>query len=237
MVIRIQLADRHRLFREGLKCLFASQPDMKIVAESGEGNETVALARKHVPDVLLLDLAMPGLNGVDAARYVLAECPQIKVVALCGAHETGVADVLQAGARAVVPKTSPFAELADAIRAVTANKVYLNPDVAGMVLDRFVHLLPGHNHGGAGAAASSSDGGHPDEAGPGLVYSKLTPRERQVLQLVAEGLSTKQIAAAQHVSVKTIESHRTEIMARLGIHSIAELTKYALREGLTSLEE
>jgi two-component system response regulator NreC len=215
MAIRILLADDHKIVRQGLRTLLEQEPDMEVVAEAEDGRIAVRLARELAPQVVIMDVGMPDLNGIEATRQVLADTPGLKVIALSmHSDRRFVVNMLKAGASGYLLKDSAFEELAAAIRVVMLNKTYLSPGVSDIVIKDYVQ----------GPREDSS------------VFSVLTPREREVLQLMAEGKSTKQIADRLHVSVKTIETHRQQIMTKLGIHSVAELTKYAVREGLSSLE-
>ncbi len=217
MKLRVVLADDHQVIREGLRTLIEEQSDMEVVAEAANGREAIRLCGEMKPQVVVMDVAMPDLNGIEATRQIMAECPTTKVLALSmHADKHYAAGMLGAGAAGYVLKDCAFEELADAIRRVATGGSYLSPEIEGVVLRDYVERLSG-------------------EGGPSA-FSVLTDREREVLQLVAEGHTTKQIADRLHVSVKTIESHRQNIMDKLEIRSIAELTKYAIREGLTSLD-
>lgn len=217
MKLRVILADDHQVIREGLRTLIEEQNDMEVVAEASDGREAIRLCGEMKPDVVVMDVAMPDLNGIEATRQVVSECPSTRVLALSmHADKHYAAGMLGAGASGYVLKDCAFDELANAIRRVAKGSTYLSPTVEGVVLRDYVERLSGE--GGESA------------------FSVLTDREREVLQLVAEGHTTKQIAEDLHVSVKTVESHRQNIMDKLEIRSIAELTKYAIREGLTSLE-
>jgi len=210
------LADDHRIMRDGLRGLINSQPGMEVIGEAADGRTTVELARTLAPDVVIMDIGMPDLNGIEATRQIVAQVPTVKVIAL-SMHSDGrfVHGMLSAGASGYLLKDCAFEELARAIQAVAANRVYLSPGIAGLVVKEYVGRLPA-----ATLPATAS----------------LTGREREVLQLLAEGWSTKDMAAHLHLSVKTVETHRQQIMNRLGLYSVAELTKYAIAEGLTSLE-
>jgi len=213
MAIRVLLADDHTIVRYSLRRVLESRDSIEVVAEASNGREAVELTRKHAPDVVLMDVAMPEMNGVDATRRILAELPDTRVVALSGhSHERLVADMLTAGARGYLLKDSEPDELVQAIERVAGGGAYLCRAVADVVLTDYVQRL-------MKSPASA-----------------LSAREREVLQLLAEGKSAKEVAAGLGVSVKTVESHRARVMDKLGLHSIAELTKYAIRAGLTSLD-
>ena len=214
MAIRILLADDHGLVRAGIRLMVGAQPDMQIVGESENGRDAVALSRKLSPDIVLMDISMPDLNGVDATLQIVALSPAPRVVALSGhTDERAIVGVLRAGASGYVVKNAPAEELMLAIRTVAGGKVYLSPQIAGSVLDELRSAPP-----------SAVTGSTP-----------LSPREREVLQLMAEGKSTKQIASALGISKKTADNHRAHLMEKLKATSLAELIKYAIREGLTSL--
>jgi DNA-binding NarL/FixJ family response regulator len=214
--IRIVLADDHKIVRDGLRSLLDSQDGMTVIAEAENGRATVDLALELRPDVVVMDVGMPDLNGMEATRQIVQQDPGIRVVALSmHSDKRFVEGMLAAGAMGYVLKDAAFEALATAIRTVVEEGPYLHPKVAGVVVSDYVSRLP---------LAQEADG------------PALTPREREVLQLLAEGNSTKQIAGQLDVSVKTIETHRSRIMEKLDMRSIAELTKYAIREGLTSLE-
>jgi DNA-binding NarL/FixJ family response regulator len=213
--LRILLADDHKIVRDGLRNLLEKDPEIVVVGEAEDGREALQLARKLSPDVVVMDIAMPDLNGIEATRQILAEIPKIKIVALSmHSDKRYVSEMLKAGAAGYLLKDCAFEELSTAIRTIARGKIYLSPGIAGVVLADYIRT---------GSAADGS------------AFSLLSDREREVLQLMAEGRTTKEVAAQLHVSVKTIETHRTHIMAKLDIHSIAALTKYAIREGLTSL--
>lgn len=216
MRIRIMLVDDHRLFRDGLRTLLSQQPDMEVVGEAIDGPAVLSSVRELRPDILLMDISMPGLNGIGATRRVVAEYPTIRIIMLSmHADQRYVSESLRAGALGYVLKDSAIDELLAAIRTVSRGQRFLSGSIASVILDEYVAL--------ANERADSD-------------FSALSPREREVLQLLAEGKSTKEMAAHLNVSVKTVESHRKQIMDKLNIHSVAELTKYAIREGLTPLE-
>jgi len=216
MITRILLADDHKIIREGLRTLIEKQADMKVVAEAEDGRTTVRLANELQPDVVIMDISMPDLNGIEAARQVSSDCPGMKIVALSmHSDRRFVIEMFKAGSSGYMLKDCAFEELARAIREVTANRIYLSPSISDKVISDYIRNLP------------------PEEES---AFSALSHREREVLQVLAEGFSTKEIAAKLSVSTKTVETHRQNIMHKLGIFSVAELTKYAIREGLTSLE-
>jgi len=213
--LKILLADDHRIVCDGLRSLLEREPDMEVIAEAHDGRSAVSLARELRPDVVVMDVGMPDLNGIEAARKISAARRDVKLIALSmHSDKRFVAGMLRAGAAAYVLKECAFEELAAAIRAVTAGRTYLSPAVADLLVGDYLRRL------------SSKDGLAPE----------LTPREREVLQLIAEGHTTKAIAERLGVSVKTVDTHRQNMMRRLGMHTVAELTKYAVREGLTELE-
>lgn len=213
---RVLLADDHKILRQGLRTLLEQEADIEIVGEADNGRTSVKLAGELAPDVVIMDVAMPDLNGIDATRRITDAEPKARVLAL-SMHSDGryVKGMLQAGARGYILKDCAAEELTRAIRTVMADQVYVSPGVTGTIVDDYVRQL---------AAAKV------DES------ATLTHREREVLQLLAEGGSTAHIADELHLSVKTVETHRKRIMDKLGLRSIAELTKYAIREGITALD-
>jgi DNA-binding NarL/FixJ family response regulator len=215
MKIKILIADDHRLFRDGLKALLEKQADMQVVGETADGIATVQAVQEKKPDIILMDISMPELNGIEATRQIIESRPDIRVIMLSmHSDQRYIAECLKAGAVGYILKDCPTEELLTAIRAVANKQVYLSRKITESLVRDYVNLNKG---------------------GSNLVFAILSPREREVLQLLAEGKSTKQIADKLNVSVKTIETHRKQIMDKLDMHSIAELTKYAIREGLTSL--
>ena len=216
MTIRVVLADDHRMVREGLRALLARDSEFDLVGFAGDGHGAVRLARELRPDVVVTDLAMPGLNGVDAIRRIRAEDSSVRVLCLSMHSESQmVLAVLDAGASGYVVKDCSFEELAVAIRKVMANQVYLSADLVGIVVNEVRAR---------------------GEPGPKFQPTQLTPREREIVQLLSEGYSTRQIADRLHVSCKTVATHRENILRKLQLDGIAALTRYALREGLSSLE-
>ncbi|MFZ5447248.1 MAG: response regulator [Thermodesulfobacteriota bacterium] len=216
MGITILLVDDHKILRQGLRTLLAKEPDMEVVAEAEDGRDAVRLVRELSPKVVIMDVGMPDLNGIEATRQILQESPETKVVALSmHSDRRFVSNMLKAGASGYLLKDSAFEELATAIRMVMARKTYLSHEIAHVVVKDYVQ------------------GGSKDDPS---VFSVLSPREREVLQLMAEGKTNRQIAEILNVSLKTVETHRQQIMNKLEIHNIVELTKYAIREGLASLD-
>lgn len=216
MAIKIIVADDHQILREGLVALLGKQPDFAVVAEAQDGRSAVRLAQELEPDLVIMDIGMPGLNGIEATRQILAHRPETKVIALSmHSDKRFVTEMLKAGAVGYLLKYCASEELVTAIRTVLSHRIYLSPDIAGVVVEDYVKKT--------GAAEATA-------------FNRLSPREREVLQLLAEGKSTRQIAADLHVSIKTIEVHRKQIMDKLGLQSLAELIKYAIREGLTTID-
>jgi DNA-binding NarL/FixJ family response regulator len=215
MNLKVLLADDHKIVRDGFRTLLAKNPKLTVVGEAENGRATVHLAKKLAPDIIIMDVAMPDLNGMEATRQIVADSPGLKVIAVSmHSDRRFVAEMLKAGASAYLSKDYAFDELENAIRTVVANKIYLSPDISGIVVDSYVRHTP-----------------KPESS----AFSLLSDREREVLQLLAEGKTAKEIADQLHVSIKTVETHRTNIMTKLNIHRVAELTKYAIREGLTPL--
>ena len=217
MSIRVLLSDDHRIMRQGLRALLEKEPDIKVVGEAEDGYSTIELARKLKPQVVVMDVTMHGLNGIEATHQITKEMPNIKVLALSmHTDQRFIEGMLRAGAIGYLPKDCASEELVGAIRTVLSNQTYLSPSIADVVRRDYLSQRRG---------ADIS------------VSYVLTEREREVLQLMAEGKNTKEIASRLQVSVKTIETFRQHIMQKLNLHSLAELTKYAIREGLTSLED
>lgn len=216
MKTKIILADDHKIIREGLRALLEKQPDMEVIAEAQDGITTVNLVQKLQPNVVIMDIGMPEMNGIDATTKITADFKTVKVIALSmHSDRRFVMQMLKAGAAGYLLKDSAFEELVVAIHIVMAKQHYLSQKITDVVVQEYLHNLPKNEP---------------------TAFSVLTAREREVLQLIAEGKSTKQIASNLNVSIKTIETHRQQVMDKLNMRSIAELTKYAVREGLTSLE-
>jgi len=216
MSIRILLADDHKITRQGLRSLLDNQPDMEVVAEAEEGRTAVRLVQELTPNVVIMDVSMPDLNGIEATRQIVKTFPKVRIIALSMHRDSQyVIEMLRSGASGYLLKDCALEELERAIRTVVTNKTYLSPSISGVVVDDYLHRL-------SKADFSNSQ--------------VLTDREREVLQLLAEGKSTKQIALKLHISSKTVETHRRQIMDKLDLHTVAQLTKYAIRKGLTSPE-
>lgn len=215
MKCKILIADDHRLFRDGLKALLEKQADMQVVGETADGIAAVKAILEKKPDIVLMDISMPELNGIEATRQIMENRPETKIIVLSmHSDQRYIAECLKAGAVGYILKDCPTEELLVAIRAVANKQVYLSRQITESVVRDYINLNKG---------------------GSSQVFAILSPREREVLQLLAEGKSTKEMAEKLNVSVKTIETHRKQIMDKLNMRSIAELTKYAIREGLTSL--
>lgn len=215
MAIRILLVDDHEIVLDGFRSLLEGQADMEVVGQATDGRMALELVRELLPDVVLMDVTMPNLSGIETTRQVVHDYPGTRVLALSmNPSRRIVAQMLAAGASGYLVKTCALEELVWGVRAVASGKTYLSPQVAEGVVSGYINRTG-------------------EEQVP---CSLLSGREREVLQLVAEGLSTKEIASKLHLAVKTIEAHRHNIMAKLNIHSIAGLTKHAVREGLTTLE-
>ena len=213
----ILLAEDHKIVREGLRSLLDQHDDLEVIGEAEDGRTAAELARQLRPNVIIMDISMPGLNGIEATRQIVAQTAGVKVIALSvHADAKFVASMLEAGATGYVLKECAFEELEDAIDAVRSNRIYLSKRITSVVVESYVSRLSAADHSAPPA---------------------LTPKEREVLQLMAEGKATKEVARILHISVKTVETHRKHIMDRLNLRSIAELTKYAVREGLTSLDD
>ena len=214
MKIKVILADDHAMLRAGLRSLLQAAEAYDVVAETDNGRDTVALARELKPDIVVMDVAMPDMNGIDATRRIARQLPEIRVLAL-SSHGDGsyVKAMLEAGARGYLVKEAAADELQAALETVLRGRIYVSPRIRDGLVDDYL--------GGAGS--------RPPRA--------LTTREREVLQLVAEGKSSAEIAAKLHLSRRTIETHRRRIMNKLAIRSVAGLTKYAIRAGLTSLDD
>jgi len=214
MKIRIIVADDHRLMRQGLSSLLDAEPDLQVVGGADSGREAVSLTAKLQPDVVVIDIAMPDLNGVEATRQIKRDNPGVRILALSTHKDVRYATgMVQAGANGYVLKTAAFDQLAEAIRCIMGGESYLSPEIASVMMQDYAHRL------------------RQDDSTPQAV---LTEREREVIQLVAEGKSTREISEMLHLSPKTVDSHRQKMMDKLDLHTVAELTRYAIREGIVS---
>lgn len=212
---KLVLGEKFPIYREGLAALIDKEDNLELAGAAEDGHTVVRLAKQTSPDVVIINISMPGLNGIEATRQIIDANPDIKVIALTSHSERQfVWKMLSAGARGYLLKNSRFIELILAIHTVVSNRYYLSPAITDMVVTEFANDKYESN---------------------ASVFSRVSPREREVLQLLTEGRTTKEIAATLNVSVKTIETHRSRIMDKLDIHSVAELTKFAIREGITSL--
>lgn len=217
MAIRILLADDHTILRQGVRLLLEREADLEVVAETDNGLDAVRLAQGLTPDVVVLDISMPQLNGLEATRLLRGEGSPVKILILSMySDKRFILEALQAGANGFLPKDCMADELVTAVREILRNQHYLGSQISGDIIADYLRMLKN--------TESSA-------------FTLLTPRERQVLQQLAEGHTSKAIAASLGVSAKTVETYRQQIMDKLGLHSVAELTKYAIREGLTSLEK
>jgi DNA-binding NarL/FixJ family response regulator len=215
MKTKILLVDDHKILRDGIRSLVKGYDDIDVIGEAPDGRTALQMVKKLLPDLVIMDISMPDMNGIDATRKIRNEHPDIKIIALSMHHDKQfVSEIFRAGASGYLIKDSAFDELDHAIRVVMSGKTYINPLIASIVVESLVSQ----------SSTPSSQS-----------FSLLTEREREVLQLIAEGRSTKQIAYDLSVSSKTVESHRRQVMGKLNIRSVAELTKFAIREGLTTI--
>lgn len=211
--IRILLADDHTVVRDGLRALLEKQADMTVVAEAGDGRESVRLAEEHTPDVVVMDIAMPNMNGIEATRRILEQNPACAVVILSmHQDESYVLRSLKAGAKGYLLKDSLRGDVVDAIRTVSRGRSYLTRKVSRILQEDYVRQM--------------------ERRGVEDSYDLLTSREREILQLVAEGKANKEVAALLNISLTTVETHRTHILQKLGLHSIPDLILYAVRKGI-----
>jgi len=216
MTIRIIIADDHKIVRDGLRTLIEQEKGLEVVAEAENGRKAIKLAQKLAPNVIIMDVSMPDMNGIEATQRIKADLPSVKVIALSmHSDRRFVLGMLEAGASGYLLKDCAFGELVNAIRQVTTGNTYLSPRIADIVVSGYLNKIP-----------DSSMKAH----------NILTSREREILQLLAEGSAAKEIASHLNLSIKTVETHRRNIMEKLNMHNIAELTKYAVREGLIALD-
>ena len=215
--IRILIADDHAIMRRGLRILLEHEPGLEVIAEACDGREAVALARRERPHVAVLDIAMPNLNGIEAARQIAEILPDTQIVILTvQADEAYLLSALKAGARGYVLKSSAESEVVDAVRAVTSGKAFFSPKVSRILADDYTRYLQREQTADA--------------------YELLTSREREILQLLAEGATNKDIANALDLSHTTVICHRQHIFQKLNLHSIADLILYAVRKGIISTQ-
>jgi two-component system, NarL family, response regulator NreC len=211
--IRILLADDHTIIRSGLRLLLDQQPDFKVVAEASDGREAVELVSKHRPEVAVLDIGMPLLNGIEATQQIVTKEPETRVVILSmHADEGYVLRALKAGARAYILKNSAEADLIRAVRTVADGKSFFSPAISKMLLEDYIRQIRDK---------------HVEDS-----YDLLTPREREILQLIAEGRTNKEVANILQLSVYTVDAHRGNILQKLNLHGVPELVLYAVRKGI-----
>lgn len=213
---RVFLADDHRILREGIRTLLQREPNIEVVGEAGDGKEAVDKVTQLIPDIVLMDITMPGINGLEATRQIKKKTPQVKVLILT-MHETGqyLSQMLQAGASGYVVKTTSTSDLISAIKAVHQGDMYLYPSIARMLVEDYLHKVK------TGEEKTS--------------YEGLTNRERQILAYIAEDKKNKEIADLLGITVSTVQSHRTNLMDKLGAHDRTELVKYAISKGIINL--
>ena len=211
--ITVLLADDHRILREGIRSLLEKEPDIEVVAEASEGGEAVAKAQQLSPDLVLMDITMPGMNGLEATRQIKALKPGVKVLILT-MHEGNqyISEFLRSGASGYVLKDTAAQELVGAIRAVNQGDAFLYPSIARMLLEEYLQKVQSGEESGS--------------------YDGLTDREREVLRMVAEGKTNKEIADDLSLSVRTVQAHRANLMGKLHMHDRTELVRYAIRKGL-----
>ena len=214
--IRVFLADDHLILREGIRSLLEKVSDIEIVGEASDGGEAVSKVEQALPDVVLMDITMPGINGLEATRQIKQKCPQVKVVILT-IHETDqyLSQMLQVGASGYVVKTTTANELVSAIKAVYHGDVYLYPSIARMLVEDYLHRVTG------GEEKNSFEG--------------LTRREREILMHIADDKKNKEIADLLGISIRTVQVHRTNLMDKLGARDRTELVKYAIRKGIIDI--
>lgn len=214
---RVLIADDHAIFREGIKMVLGRNPELEIIGEAEDGPTAVAKAVELAPDVVIMDISMPELTGIEATGQIMAQCPQIRIVILSvHSRKTFIMEALKAGARGYVVKDSAGEKLLDAVEAVLKGESYLDSPVASHLVDEFVRL----------PAA-------PLEENPAQA---LTDREKQIMRLIVDGLSNKQIAEKLFISPKTVENHRANIMSKLGLHDVIDLVKFAISSGLVDID-
>jgi two-component system, NarL family, response regulator NreC len=211
--IRVLVADDHTIIRSGLRLLLERQGGFEVVAEASDGRQAVDLAERERPDVVMLDIGMPNLNGIEATKQIMAKLPQVKVIVLSmHSDETYVLKALRAGARGYLLKDSAESDIMNAIRAVQEGKAYFSPEISRMLVDDYMRQL--------------------QQRGIDDTYELLTAREREILQMLAEGKSNKDIASMLNLSTYTVETHRSHILQKLNLHTLPELILYAVRKGI-----
>ncbi|MBN1818791.1 MAG: response regulator transcription factor [Sedimentisphaerales bacterium] len=215
MTIKILLADDHAILRQGLKRSFESEEGFEVIGEAANGHETVQKVRELSPDIVVMDISMPDLNGIEATRQIRRDFPDTRIIGL-SMHSSSryVREMFRAGAKGYLLKDCPLEELTGAIRTVATGKTFISPSISHMLIDDYAN-------------------GSKEEK---TAFQTLSQREREVLQLIAEGNTTKQIGLKLHISPKTVEAHRRNIIQKVEIDNIAELTKYAIQEGLTETD-
>ncbi len=215
--IRVVLAEDHTIVRQGLRSILEQQPGIEVIAEAENGREAVQIAEQLKPDLVLMDFSMPELNGLEATRQIKQRVPEVKVLILTRhANQEYVKSILGAGASGYLIKKSAADELVLAIQSVYKGNSFLDPSISKMVIEGYLHPAEGETQ---------------DQ---GL---KITPRQREVLQLIAEGHPNREIASILHISVKTVDNHRANLMGKLGLSSTADLIQYAIRQGIISLDD
>jgi|SRR5215472_5522093 len=226
--VRIVLADDHTLVRAGIRALVERLPGVEVLAEASDGRQALKLVETHSPDVVLMDVTMPGLNGLEATSRIAREAPGTKVIVVSvHADPESVLEAIDAGASGYVLKDAGVAELELALDAVMHGGTFLSPSISRHVIDDYRRRLKASGSNGGGAPGSS-----PDK----VELARLTPRQREILQLLAEGASPRRIARTLGLSIKTVETHRAQLMERLGIHDLAGLVRFAIRAGLVRLD-
>ena len=213
--IKVLIVDDHQIVRDGLRSLLEKEADLQVIGEAADGRTALRIIREQAPRVVIMDVAMPDLNGIEATIQIKKEFPEVKVIALSmHCDRRFVLSMIKAGASGYLIKDCAFKELIRAIRVVVVqNKIYMSPGITDVLVENYLSGAPAEER---------------------IAFSLLTPREREVLQLIAEGKTSNQIGEHLHVSIKTVETHRAGILNKLNIRSVAELTKFAIREGITS---
>lgn len=215
MSIKIILADDHVMLRHGLSRLFEQEEDMDVIGQTEDGHTTIDLAKELMPNIVIMDIGMPGLNGIETTRRIIQDVPKVKVIGLSmHSSDKYVREMFRAGASGYLLKDCTFEELVEAIRTVMSGQTYISPAIGDMIIREYTSKEDEHKS----------------------VFSILSQREREVLQLLAEGKTTKQIGRKLYISPKTVEAHRLRVMDKLEIDNVAQLTKYAIQEGLTEAE-